>query len=62
MKLIFNHDGKNVKETFLSNRSKYVTAVLAFTEDQLWNWRKDLDPSGKHNTGIKGGTLGFPSS
>ena len=46
MKLMFNHGGENVKETFLSNWSKYVTAILTFTEDQSWSWRKELDPSG----------------
>ena len=40
--------GDDIKDVFLSNWTKYVTAILIYTERHQWSWRKALDRSGIH--------------
>lgn len=39
-------DGESVKETFQTNWTDYVTAILTHTAEQTWPWRLSLDPAG----------------
>ena len=57
--LMFSQDGEtDLKEVFISTWGRYVTAILTFTEEKTWSWRKALRPAGNTTVICRGFNVG----